>query len=125
MYSLFVLAEADRTVKASIAGNLRNRIDVCAREGRELKMIRADMSLEGLMLAEGLMARRIIRTSKSFMSFMCLFMPSEPCACQEALRTSFPITGIGSFLGMRALDVLLEMLLLEIRFVATLILANT
>ena len=92
----------------------RDRVDVGALVGGKLHVISSDVSLEGVMFAKGLITRWVLRASKSIVTFMGCYMSPESRPCQEALCTSFPITFVFSFLSVRAFDVLVQMLLVEI-----------
>jgi hypothetical protein len=119
--SLYMLAETDCAVESSIAWLVGDRVDVCTWKGDEFKVVGADMALEGLMLAESLVAGGIAYTSKSLVAFMSLLMSSKSRTSQETFVAALPITNPFALLSMRALDVLLQMLILDISLVATLI----
>ena len=83
------------------------------------------MPLEGIVLAEGLIARRISGACKSVDTFMCSLMSAKPCASQKALATVLPIANIFSFLFVRSFDVLLKVFVLVVSLVAVGVWANT
>lgn len=86
-------------------------------------MVGADMSLEGLVLAKGLLARWIVFASESLVALMGSDMSSKTSSCEKTLGTLLPRTLVLSFVGVRAFDVCLQMLVLEIRLITVLICA--
>lgn len=63
-------------------------------------MISSNMSLQGVVFAECLIAWWIRRASKPIVSFMSSYMSPESRCCQEALCTSLPVAFIGSLMGV-------------------------
>jgi hypothetical protein len=82
------------------------------------------MALESLMFPKGLVARWVCIAAESLMSNVGILMSLQASRSEKALVTSFPITFVGSLVGMRAFDMCLQMLVLEIRLVAALICAD-
>jgi hypothetical protein len=92
--TLFVLAEANCSIKSSIARLTRDRIDIRAGIWSELEMFGTDMALESLMLPEGLVAWWVCRTPKPLMPFVRLFMSLETSRCEKTLVAALPIAMI-------------------------------
>ena len=68
-----------------------------------------DVFLESGMLAEGLVAWRILGAAVLVSSVVGCKMTPKPGPCHEALAASWAITNVISNLGMGALDVVVEM----------------
>jgi hypothetical protein len=82
-------------------------------------MVGPDMTLQGLMFAEGLAAGRILCASKAFMAVMCGLVSSQSCSCQEAFCASFPAALMVSFVRVGAFDMLLQVLFFHVRLIAS------
>lgn len=121
MDTFFMLAQTDRAIKPSIALLIGERVDKSTWKGGEFEVVGSDMTLEGLMLAESFITTRISRTSVTLVALVSLLMSSESRSSQEALVTSFPITNPFPLLSMRAFNVLLQMFVFDVRFVAAII----
>lgn len=86
-------------------------------------MFRADVTLEGLMFAEGFLAWRIVFASKSLMTFVGSKMSSKSGSSKKTFGTILPSTVVLSFVGMRTFDMCLKMFVLEIRFITVVVCA--
>lgn len=94
VYSFLVFAQSAASVKSCITVNQGDRVDICTLERCEFEVLRADVTLQGLMFAEGLIAGWVGRTSEPIMTFMCQLMSSESRGCKKTLCASFPIAMI-------------------------------
>jgi hypothetical protein len=74
------------------------------------------VSLEGLVFAEGLVARRVGGTSEPIMALVRQCVSPEPGCCQEALSATVPIAVIGPLVCVGSLDMLLQVFLFDVGF---------
>jgi len=119
--SLYVFSQTARTVKARLADGAGDKVEHSARIGSQFEVVGADMSLEGLVFAESLVAGWVRCASKSLMAFVSCFVTFQSSSCQEALCAAREIAGVGAFMLVRAFDVLREVLLLHVRLIASFI----
>lgn len=91
---------------------------------RPVLMFGADVALEGLVLAEALVARREVSASESLLALVDELMSAETGGRQERLPAAVVGADMVSLGPVRALDMLLEMLLLDVVLVAAGMWAN-
>lgn len=124
VYTVFVLAECACRVVAGLTCFLRIRINEATRERSKTLVVGPYMALKSLVLAECLVAWRILGASESLVALMRCLMSSQSRRCKEALRAALPVTNMIPFVGMCAFNMLLQMLLFQICFVASLPVAD-
>ena len=123
MGSVFMSSKSRWTIKSSLTSFVGDRVDVLARVWGEFEMVGSDVSLESLMFAKGLLAWRVVFTPESLMALVGSDMSSKSGGRKEALCAILPSTLVFSFVGVRTLNVCLQMLVLEVRLVTILVCA--
>lgn len=110
--ALGVVPESPLGVEAGAAAGCRAR--VCVRA----QVFRPDVSLEGVVLAEALGARREVAAPEALLACVDVLVTAQSRRRQEGLAAVFVGADVGPLLGVGALDVLAEVLLLAVVFVA-------
>jgi hypothetical protein len=86
-----------------------------ARERLGTKVHSNDMSLQGILLPEGLVAISEPSTSISFVTYVSSQMVSQPSTGDEALATAFPGAFVVADFGVGTFDVVLQVAVSQIR----------
>lgn len=124
MCSLNMLTQPVCAVETSPAYSIGKRVDIGALVWGELEVFGVNMALQSMMLPKCLVAWRKSSAAEPLMPNVCVLVSLQPGGSKEALSTSFPITYKRAFVSMRALNVRLQMLLLEVCLIATFVCAS-
>lgn len=88
-----------------------------------VQMDHHDMPLQGRVLAERLVARRVLRAAVLVPSIVCGQMSPEPCSSHECLAAAWPVTDVVPNRRVRALDMMVEMRSAQKRLLTTFVTA--
>lgn len=113
----FMCAKLDSRIEALLALKPGVWVGMCTSESFQLKVINIDMSLQCRVFPESLVARRIPVTAELLSAFVCLFMSSKSCGCQERLSAVLPVADVVSLFRMSTLCVMSKVRLSQEGFV--------
>lgn len=117
MLPLDVASEGRRRVKSAATSRLRTDVS------RHFEMGHPYMPLQGLMFPEGLVALFVSPASEALGSLVDGSVAAQPRGGDEGLAASGLFADVLFLVGVRALDVLCEVFLLEVGLVAAVIMA--
>lgn len=110
-----------------MASQRRGRVEASATSGiltdkaGHLEMLGANVALQSLVLAERLVAGGVLAAAKAFLSLVDELVASKTGAGQKALSALGFLADMLAFSGVGSAEMLLQVLLLEVRLVASIV----
>jgi hypothetical protein len=106
MITVLMTFQRASTIKASATWIGRRILFMVAEECGDMKVVRADVSLQGLVLSEALIARRIVPTTEPLLALVYQLMTAQACGGKETLPAVGRWARMCPLTGMGTLDVL-------------------